>query len=91
MSNALYGEDKGLWDAIYHGLDPRVQADLQDNNAYWAQYQDTHLSKAANSAYEGFLKSYGQSLGAVSYTHLDVYKRQLWSRPWDTTLVILEF
>lgn len=67
LSNALYGEDKGLWDAIYHGLDPRVQADLQDNNAYWAQYQDTHLSKAANSAYEGFLKSYGQSLGVKSY------------------------
>ena len=56
-----------MWDAIYHGLDPRVQADLQDNNAYWAQYQDTHLSKAANSAYEGFLKSYGQSLGVKSY------------------------
>lgn len=67
LSNALYGEDKGLWDAIYHGLDPRVQADLKANNAYWARYQDTHLSKAANSAYEGFLKSYGQSLGVKSY------------------------
>lgn len=67
LSNALYGADRELWRQAGELLYPNVLADLTANNAYWAQYEKTVVSRAANSAYSGFLKSYGQRLGVQSY------------------------
>ena len=38
-----------------------------DNNAYWAQFQDTPVQKASNKVYDGLLKSYGDERGIQSY------------------------
>lgn len=67
LSNALYGADRARWEAVSGTLHPHVLADLAANNAYWAQYEKTVASRAANGAYNNFLKSYGQSMGVKSY------------------------
>ena len=49
------------------GLPPEVRADLADNNAYWAQFQDTAVQKVSNEVYDRFLKGYGEEQGLQSY------------------------
>ncbi len=66
LSNALYTVDRAAWAQISQQLCVQAQADLADNNAYWAQY-DTVAATAANKVYEGFLQSYDQKLGLKSY------------------------
>ena len=66
LGNALAGVDPhALW-MIYCGLDEGVKADLLANTAYWAQF-DTPIQTVTNTVYEGFLQSYGQTLGMRSY------------------------
>ena len=66
LGNALAGvEPNALW-MIYSGLDAGVKADLLANNAYWAQFE-TPVQTVTNTVYEGFLQSYGQTLGIRSY------------------------
>ena len=66
LGNALAGADPhALW-MIYSGLDEGVKADLAANNAYWAQFE-TPVQTVTNTVYEGFLQSYGQTLGMRSY------------------------
>lgn len=66
LGNALAGVDpNALW-MIYSGLDEGVKADLLANNSYWAQFE-TPVQTVTNTVYEGFLQSYGQTLGMRSY------------------------
>ena len=44
----------------------RCNEDILANNAYWQQFESP-VSKAADSAYSGFLQSYDQELGSKSY------------------------
>lgn len=66
LSNALYRVDKEAWQAIRDTLPETVVADIRQNNAYWAQFEGV-VSDAANSLYDGFLKSHGLSDGIQSY------------------------
>jgi hypothetical protein len=66
LGNALAGVDPHAQWMIYNGLDEGVKADLLANNAYWAQF-DTPIQTVTNTVYEGFLQSYGQTLGMRSY------------------------
>ena len=66
LGNALAGVDPHAQWMIYNGLDEGVKADLLANNAYWAQF-DTPIQTMTNTVYEGFLQSYGQTLGMRSY------------------------
>ena len=67
LGNALYSVDPDAYRAIRDGLPDTVRADLADNNAYWAQFQDTTVQRAANKVYDGVLKAYGDERGIQSY------------------------
>lgn len=66
LSNALYRADSDAWQTVRDTLPDTVIADMRQNNAYWAQFEGV-VSEAANSLYDGFLKSHGLSDGIQSY------------------------
>lgn len=66
LGNALYAVDPGAYRLIWRGLDENVQRDLLANNAYWARF-DSPVQSVTDAVYEGFLQSYGQTLGMRSY------------------------
>jgi hypothetical protein len=66
LGNALYKTDRSLWEEVYGTLNEEVRADLDYNNAYWADYQ-TKSADAAETVYTAFLSSYDQPLGMQSY------------------------
>lgn len=67
LGNALYSVDPDAYLAIRDGLPDTVRRDLQDNNQYWAQFQNSTAKKVSNKVYEGFLKNYGEEDGLKSY------------------------
>lgn len=67
LGNALYDADREAWARVYATLGDSVLLDLREDREYWAQYEDTPVSKASDAVYEGFLHSYGQTLGLKSY------------------------
>lgn len=66
LSNALYKADREAWSAIHATLNEEVQADLRDNNAYWAQFE-SQTAEISQDVYDNFLKSYGEESGIQSY------------------------
>lgn len=66
LSNALYDADYAAWEEIFLSLSPLVVSDLRENSAYWAQFE-TPVETVSSAVYEGFLKSYDQTLGLKSY------------------------
>ena len=66
LSNALYSVDPEGWAQLHGQLSETVQADLRDNNAYWAQFE-SKTAEVSQDAYDQFLKSYGESSGIQSY------------------------
>ncbi|MGI6031170.1 MAG: DUF3810 domain-containing protein [Eubacteriales bacterium] len=81
LNNALYEADPDRWEEIYTSLDPLVRLDLEDNNAYWRQF-DTPLSELGEKVNDAMLKSNGQTLGVQSYGAvvdlLAAYYQQQW-------------
>lgn len=67
LANALYGVNPDAYFAIRDGLPETVRVDLARNNAYWNQFRDGVIKKAATKAYDGILKGYGESRGMQSY------------------------
>lgn len=67
LGNALYKVDPEAYQSIRDALPDTVRTDLADNNAYWAQFEDSTAQKVSNQVYEGFLKSYGEEQGLQSY------------------------
>ncbi|MDD4849492.1 MAG: DUF3810 domain-containing protein [Gemmiger sp.] len=66
LSNALYRADATAATASYATLCETAQADLAENNAYWAGWQGP-AKTAGETVYTTFLKGYGQPLGMQSY------------------------
>ena len=66
LSNALYGVSYEKWLEIAQQVCQTANEDILANNAYWQQFESP-VSKAADSAYSGFLQSYDQELGSKSY------------------------
>ncbi len=66
LSNALYSADTDKWQSAYEQLSDFVKADLQANNAYWAQFESP-ASDIADAVYETYLQSNGQEDGLASY------------------------
>ena len=66
LGNALYRADQTLWRQVYDSLPETVRVDLQNDNAYWAQYNGI-TAKASEKVYESFLQSYGEKRGMQSY------------------------
>ena len=66
LSNALYRNDRGAYDAIVAGLPDTVRADLRANNEYWAA-NHTAFTDASQKVYDSFIKSNGDPNGVKSY------------------------
>ena len=66
MSNALYRADYEAWQELRSQLDAGVLADIQNNSAYWAQWESP-IDTVSQAVYDTMLKSYGQSDGIQSY------------------------
>jgi len=66
LGNALYDADPQLWYEISDMLSAPVRADLDDNYAYWRQYE-TKAAELSEAVYNEFLQSNGQELGVKSY------------------------
>ncbi len=66
LSNALGETDPAAQQMIYEGLADEAKADLRASHDYWARFE-TPVQTVADTVYEGFLQSYGQTLGMRSY------------------------
>ena len=66
LGNALFEADREAWREVSSLLNDAVRADLEYNNAYWAEFE-TPVNEAAQTVYNSFLQSYGQELGVKSY------------------------
>lgn len=64
--NALYRADYDAWARLRAELDSAVEADLQANREYWAQY-DGKIAETAEKINDGYLKANGQTEGIKSY------------------------
>ena len=60
-------KDRAAWEQVSASLCDAVRRDFAEQREYWAKYEDTPVSKASDAVYEGFLHSYGQTLGLKSY------------------------
>ena len=67
LGNALCRVDADLYWLIREALPAEIQADLDENNAYWEQFQNTVVQKASTSFYDSALKVYGDERGIQSY------------------------
>ena len=67
LGNALYRVDPDTYWAIRETLPETVKADLNYNNAYWRQFQDTVVQTVSNKIYDTSLKAYGDERGMQSY------------------------
>ena len=81
LGNALYSLDPDAYWAIRETLPETVRADLQYNNAYWAQFRDSAVKQVSTRVYDSMLKAYGDERGIQSYgTVVDLlvayYKRR---------------
>lgn len=66
LGNALHGADYDAWYEVYSSLNESVRADLNANNAYWAQFE-TKAADVSEKVYESFLQTYGDDRGMQSY------------------------
>ncbi len=66
LGNALAAVDSTAHRQIYEKLSDEVLADLRANSEYWACFK-TPVREVTDAVYEGFLQSYGQTLGLRSY------------------------
>lgn len=66
LGNALYRVDPEGWQAIRDTLPENVVQDIRYNNAYWQSFESP-VNDAAQSAYDAFLKNYGDENGVASY------------------------
>lgn len=67
LGNALCSADRTAWKKVYSSLEKTVRADLDANNAYWGQFDNSSVQKASNKVYDSFLKGYGETKGIQSY------------------------
>lgn len=69
--NALFEDDRQLWQQVDEVLSPGVRRDLQENNEYWAKIEQSDAGKAvaqtATKVNDTYLKINGQSDGVKSY------------------------
>ena len=66
LGNSLFTVNRDAWEEIYRSLDVGVLRDFQVNDEYWDQFE-TPIQTVSNAVYDGFLVSYGQTLGIRSY------------------------
>lgn len=68
-TNALYRADRERWAEVREKLDPKVDADLQANSAFWDSY-DGAVAEVADKVNDTYLKVNGQADGVKSYDRM---------------------
>ncbi len=66
LMNQLYRLDTGAWTQLRARFSPQLEADWQQNNAYWRSFEGK-TEEAAGRVYDRYLKANGQELGILSY------------------------
>ena len=61
-----YKADYDAWATLRQQLDAGALADIQNNNAYWQQWESP-IDTVSQKVYDTMLKGYGQSDGVQSY------------------------
>lgn len=64
--NVLRKEDYDAWEKVRESLLPEVQADLDANHKFWAEY-DGRIAEVSNQVNNTYLKANGQADGVKSY------------------------
>ena len=67
--NVLYKADYDAWEEVRGRLFPAVEADLQANREFWAQY-DGAVAEVSNKINDTYLKANGQDDGVKSYDRM---------------------
>ena len=67
--NELYKRDYSRWKAVASTLAPSVDADIDDNTAFWKAYRGK-VAKTAQKANNSYLKQAGVSDGTQSYNRV---------------------
>lgn len=67
--NALHRADTAAWEEVRPLLDEQVEADLKDNNQFWAKY-DGAVAEVSSKVNDTYLKANGQSDGVQSYDRM---------------------
>lgn len=65
--NALYRKDSALYAKARAGYSDGVNRDLRANSEYWAKYENTVISNAAEKVNDTYLKANHQEDGVQSY------------------------
>lgn len=65
--NALAAQDMELYGTLWAEYHEGMVRDLRDNREYWAQYEDTVISEAADKVNDVYLKVNEQEDGVKSY------------------------
>lgn len=65
--NALAGQDMELYGELWAKYHEGIVRDFRDNSVYWAQYEDTVISEAADKVNDVYLKANEQEDGVKSY------------------------
>ena len=66
-SNALYEQDRILYDEVRTTYGEGVLQDFKANNTYWSKYEDTVISTVSNQMNDSYLKANNQKDGVQSY------------------------
>ena len=67
LGNALYRVDPEAYWAVRGRLPETVRADLNANNAYWEQFENSPVQTVSTRVYDSLLKAYGDERGIQSY------------------------
>ena len=67
LGNALYRVDPEAYWAVRERLPETVRADLNANNAYWEQFENSPVQTVSTRVYDSLLKAYGDERGIQSY------------------------
>ncbi len=80
--NALAGADRESFLELRNQLDERAIRDMQENNAFWAQYEG-EIAEAANQVNDTYLKINRQEDGVKSYGRMVdlMLGYQIWKEP----------
>ena len=66
VGNELYKRDLEAWRELAVTLDPRANADLEANTAFWKSYESA-ASRTAERLNDAYLKGHGQADGVKTY------------------------
>lgn len=78
--NALYKQDRQLYNELRETYSEAVMRDLIANNQYWSKFEDTIISTVSNQVNDTYLKANSQTDGVQSYGRMVDLLIALWRK-----------